>query len=56
MHNELAKRIAAKSRQLHKVTGDLCALLTEAAQAACDAGHITSETATLVVEPKDPPK
>lgn len=53
MHNDLAKRIAANRRQAARIEKELCALLSEAAQRACDAGHISSDTVALAVAPKD---
>lgn len=54
MHDDLAKRIAANRRKARKLEKELCALHTEAAKAACDAGHLSPDTVTLLVaEPKD---
>ncbi len=53
MHNDLAKRIAANRRQAARIERELCALLSEAATRACDAGHISTDTVAMAVAPKD---
>lgn len=66
MHENLAKRIAANRRKQARITkhihaqsavlvaldDELCELLTEAAQIACDAGHVSGGVAAAVVAPK----
>lgn len=58
--DELARKIAAKSASLkrtmdkaEKVRSELCALLTEAAHAACASGEISAVAEGDVIAPKD---
>ena len=50
----LIKEVRHQLDQLGDVHAELCPLLTDAANRACDAGHLTSEVTTLATEPKEP--
>mgnify|MGYP003405594605 FL=1 len=48
----ITKHIHAQSAVLVALDDELCELLTEAAQLACDAGHVSGGVAAAVVAPK----
>lgn len=52
-HDNLAKRIAKASARAVKAQKDLCDLLKEAADLACQGGHISQTTREEVIAPKE---